>query len=75
MNLEEFIAIFKESFDVLETSISSNTIYKEIDEWTSMQALFFIAHLDDKIGVVLSAEDLIETKTIEDLFQIVLERV
>ena len=74
MKLEEFIDIFKESFDELATPITANTNYKEIDEWTSMQALFFIAHLDDKTGVVLSAEDLIETTSVEDLYLVVLGR-
>ncbi|MFT4644417.1 MAG: acyl carrier protein [Planctomycetota bacterium] len=68
MTSKEFIEIFKASFDELSTDIEAETIYKEIEEWTSMQALFFIAHLDDETGVVLSAEDLIETNSIEDLF-------
>lgn len=75
MKTQEFIDIFKASFDELNTEIKLETIYKEIDEWTSMQALFFIAHLDDETTVVLSAEDLINTNSIEDLFQLVLDRV
>jgi acyl carrier protein len=68
MTSKEFIEIFKASFDDLNTDIGAETIYKDIEEWTSMQALFFIAHLDDETGVVLSAEDLIETNSVEDLF-------
>ena len=75
MKLNEFISIFKESFDSLESSVSEETVYKKLDEWTSMQSLFFIAHLDDKISVVLNTEDLIETKTIGDLFIRVLKKI
>lgn len=75
MTKQEFIDIFKASFDDLNTPIQMNTVYKEIKEWTSMQALFFIAHLDDETGVVLSAEDLMNAKSVGDLFELVLERI
>ena len=75
MTEQEFIEIFKASFDELTSEILPSTRYKELAEWTSMQALFFIAHLDDETGVVFSSEDLINTKTIEDLFEIILKRI
>lgn len=71
MELERFIELVKESFDELETDINASTEYKKIEEWTSMQALILIAHLDDMIGVVLSADDLKNAQTIEQLYNIV----
>ncbi len=75
MTEKEFIKLFKESFDELQTTIQNKTIYKEIEEWTSMQALFFIAHLDNETGIVLSAEDLINTKTIQELYLLVNDKL
>lgn len=74
MNLSAFIELVKESFDDLETELKPSTAYKQIDEWTSMQALILIAHLDDNLGVVLDADDLKNTNTIEDLHQLVNEK-
>lgn len=71
MELERFIELVKESFDEMETDINASTEYKKIEEWTSMQALILIAHLDDTIGVVLSADDLKNAQTIEQLYNIV----
>jgi acyl carrier protein len=75
MEIERFIELVKESFDELETPITPSTEYKKIEEWTSMQALILIAHLDDSIGVVLSADDLKNTSTMEDLYKVVVAKM
>lgn len=75
MELTEFIKIFKESFDEIETEIKADTIYKEIDEWTSMQALLLIAHVDDTLNVVLDADSIKDTHTVNDLFLLVKKAV
>lgn len=74
MDLSAFIELVKESFDELETELKPSTAYKQIDEWTSMQALILIAHLDDNLGIVLDADDLKNTSTIEDLYELVNEK-
>jgi len=71
MGINNFIAVFKESFDDLESEILATTKFKEMEEWTSMQALLLIAHIDDTLGVVLEAEDVRNAQTIQDLFKIV----
>lgn len=71
MEIADFINIFIESFDEIETEINADTVYKEIDEWTSMQALLLIAHVDDTLNVVLDADSIKDTKTVEDLFLLV----
>lgn len=71
MDITDFIVIFKESFDELSAEITPTTNFKELEEWTSMQALLLIAHIDDTLGVVLEAEDVRNAQTIADLFKIV----
>lgn len=44
MDIDDFIVVFKESFDDLDAEISATTKFKEMGEWTSMQALLLIAH-------------------------------
>lgn len=71
MDIKEFINVFKESFDEIDDNISPDTKYKELEHWTSMQALLLIAHVDDTINVVLDAEDIKNTSTIAELFKVV----
>ena len=71
MSIEDFIVVFKESFDELAAEIKPSTRFKELEEWTSMQALLLIAHIDDTIHVVLEADDVRNAQTVQDLFEIV----
>jgi acyl carrier protein len=71
MDIDDFIVVFKESFDDLDAEISATTKFKEMGEWTSMQALLLIAHIDDTLGVVLEAEHVRNAQTVQDLFKIV----
>lgn len=74
MELSAFIDLLRESFDELETELTPSTEYKKIEEWTSMQALILIAHIDDTIGIVLSADDLKNSSTIEQLFVLTMQK-
>ena len=71
MEIADFINIFKESFDEINTEIKADTIYKEIEEWTSMQALLLIAQVDDTLNVVLDADAIKDTQSVQDLFELV----
>ena len=71
MSFKEFTQIFSESFDEQPTDLNEQTKYKELDDWTSMQALILIAHLDDTVNVVLSASDIKDSSTLSELHQIV----
>lgn len=71
MDIEAFIEIFRSSFDELDEDLSPSTRFKELSTWTSMQALLLIAEIDDEFNVVLSADDIKNSQTIEDLFLIV----
>ena len=70
MEMHDFIELFKESFDDLQEDITPSTRFKEIEQWTSMQALLLIAHVDDTTGFVFSSENIRDAVTIEDLYQI-----
>jgi len=70
MDIVEFINIFKESFDELNEVVSPQTKFKELEAWTSMQALLFIVHFDDTLNFVYDAEDIANSSTIEDLFHV-----
>ena len=69
MELNEFIERFAEQFDDTEKSVfTSNTIFKELDEWSSLVALSIIAMADEEYNVQLKGDDIINATTIEELF-------
>ncbi|QYR10294.1 acyl carrier protein [Prevotella sp. Rep29] len=75
MEIKEFIENFADQFD--ETDISElkpETEFKELDEWSSLIALSVIAMVDEEYDVTIKGDDIRNSKTIENLFNIVSER-
>lgn len=72
MELKEFIANFAEQFEDTDVNdIQAATVYKELDEWSSLLALSIIAMVDEEYDVTLKGDDIRNSSTIEDLFNIV----
>ena len=70
--LEEFVELFAEQFDDTDTSqISATTVFKELDEWSSLIALSVIAMVDEEYDVTIKGDDIRNASTIEDLFNTV----
>lgn len=76
MNIQEFVANFAAQFDETEVSVfSAETKFRDLEEWSSLIALSIIAMADDEYGVKLKGDDIRNSQTIEDLFNIVKSRV
>ena len=72
MNIQEFIGNFAAQFDDTdEALITPDTKFKQLDEWSSLTALSFIAMVDDEYDVILKGNDIINSETIQELFDIV----
>ena len=70
MELKEFIEHFAEQFE--ETPVESfmaETVFKDLEEWSSLMALVIIGMVDEEFGVVLKGEDIRNSQTIEDLYK------
>ena len=70
MELKEFIEHFAEQFE--ETPVESfmaETVFKDLDEWSSLMALVIIGMVDEEFGVVLKGDDIRNSQTIEDLYK------
>lgn len=73
--LEEFVALFAEQFDDTDANeIKAETVFKELDEWSSLIALSIIAMVDEEYDVTLKGDDIRNSNTVEDLFNIVKSR-
>jgi acyl carrier protein len=71
MELKEFIEKFAEQFD--DTPIENftpTTIFKNLEEWSSLTALSIIAMIDEELEKRISGADIRNNNTIEDLYNL-----
>lgn len=75
MEIKDFIANFADQFDETDASeIKAETVFKDLDEWSSLIALSIIAMVDEEYDVTLKGDDIRNSATVEDLFNIVKSR-
>lgn len=75
-SLEEFIKLFTEQLDeTAENALNANTVFKELDDWSSLVALSIIAMVDEEYGITLKGDDIRNADTIEALYNIVKARI
>ena len=72
MELSIFIQNFAEQFDETDASeFTASTVFHELEEYSSLIALSIIAMVDEEYDVTLKGDDMRSAVTIEDLFNIV----
>ena len=72
MELKDFIENFAQQFDDTDASeIKAETVFKELEEWSSLIALSVIAMVDEEYDVTIKGDDIRNSNTIEDLFNLV----
>lgn len=66
---EKFVEVFRSLFQDGD-GISVDTQFRELEEWSSMQALIVIAAIDEHFGVTIPEREFREAKTVGDLYQL-----
>ncbi len=75
MNIEEFILKIEDEFDdMVPGKLKPDSIFRDTFEWNSVNALTMIAMVDCEYDVRLVADDFQKSKTVQDLFDIVLAK-
>lgn len=75
MEIHDFIENFSNQFEDTDTStFSGDTKFRELDEWSSLIALSIIAMIDEEYDVQLKAEEMRKTRTIQELFDLVVRQ-
>lgn len=76
MELNDFIKKFAEQFDETDAEMfTADTEYKALGEWDSMYALTIMAMVDDEYGIEIKAEDIRNTETIQDVYELIFSRM
>ena len=72
MELNEFIANFAEQLDETDPStLNSETVFKDLEDWNSMVALSVIAMIDADYDVAVNGNSIQNVNTIGELFEAV----
>lgn len=75
MEMEKFIENFAAQFDDTDATVfTSSTKFRDIEEWSSFTALSVIAMADEEYNIKLKGDDIRNSLTIEDLYNIVKSR-
>lgn len=75
MELNDFIQKFALQFD--ETpfdTFKEKTVFKELEEWSSLTALSVIAMIDEEMDKRITGADIRSCNTIEDLYKIAINK-
>ena len=72
MELKDFIQNFAKQFDDTPASeFTAETVFHELDEYSSLIALSIISMVDEEYGIMLSGNEMKAAVTIEDLYNTV----
>ena len=75
MDITGFIENFADQFDDIEASdLNAETKFKDLDEWSSLVALSVIAMVDEEYDVAIKGDDIRNSETLQDLYNIVESR-
>ena len=74
--MEKFVNCFFELLDDTDKSlITSDTVFKELEEWTSILALSLTAMVDEVYDVTLDTDDIRDANTLEDLYRAIQQKM
>lgn len=75
VDINQFITGVEEEFeDMPKGGLKPDSIIREHFTWDSINALIFIAHVNVNYNVEITAEDLVNSGTVTDLYNVIKTR-
>lgn len=72
MELQEFVKNFEAQFDEVEPgTMTPETEFQNVEEWSSLNALLIIAMINANYNVTLNGEEIKAATTVADVFNLV----
>ncbi len=76
MELKTFVENFAAQFDDTEADVfTPETMFRDLDEWSSLVASSIIAMIDEEYEVIIKAADMQKANTIGELYEIVKTKI
>jgi acyl carrier protein len=69
MDIQKFVRNFAEAIEVEPSTLTPETVYKDIDTWDSMAILNIIAMVDDQYQKTIGGDEIEKSQTIADLWK------
>lgn len=75
VDIKEFIVKVEEEFEDMENGVlQPGSVIKDHFTWDSINALIFIAHVNVNYNVEITAQDLVDSETVRDLYNLVKDK-
>lgn len=74
MNFERFQQIISEEFNMDLSKVHGDIEFRNMESWSSLHALLFIARINDEEGVMLTSSDLTNCKTLREIHELIVRR-
>jgi len=71
---EKFINLFAETLEIDSANLSSETIFRDLEEWDSLAYLSVIAMIDEEFDIQIEGAEFKELKTIGDLINEIVKK-
>lgn len=72
MEIKEFIENFADQFEETDAAeIVADTVFRELEEWTSLTALSVMAMIDEEYDIQLKGDEMRSANTVQELFDLV----
>jgi acyl carrier protein len=76
MNIEEFIKHIEAEFDDLKPGVlKPESHFRDVFEWNSINALILIAMVKTEYDVTLTADDLVKSRSVQEIYNLIETRV
>ncbi len=67
MELNEKMALIEETLDVVEGTLTTETVLDDLDEWDSISALTLIVMLDERFDKTITGAEIKALNTVGDI--------
>ena len=75
MEMQKFIELFAEQYDEVDINqLKPETRFRDVDDWSSLVALSVISMIDEEYNVLLKGEDIRNSNTIQDIYNLVVSK-
>lgn len=71
MQFERFKEIISEEFNMPLEKVQGSIVFRDMEAWSSLHALLFIAKVNEEVGVMISSSDLSQCKTLTDIHEFI----
>lgn len=74
MSEKEFLFFTAQEFNVEENSINLSTNFKNLSVWNSLNALIYIASINEKYNILISSNELASSNSLKELYELLKDK-